>query len=530
MSWRDRIQPEPKKTWRDRIQPESPLAFQVTPTERKLEYGPTELETFLNSLGQGITLDNLDELKAAIETQSISGPEYEKAVTKERELMRLGEEQNPLSNIAGRTAGYAVPGIGATKLLKAPTFAKSLGIDALLGAGQGIGSAESISEIPQSAFIGAGASAVLPVVGKGVTKLPQKSIEGINKYLLNVDPEVTQTLMRQPSYLDEVLTTPEIGERFAGSLGEQKKKVSQLRKQSFETLGVKPFKGKQEVVTGLADLPQKFGVGPGTEAYPEAQAILREIDLAKQGLGQSKTQSDIKNILAMMDQRADFATPSGNQVNAIRKEIRTMIDQGLKEENPAYRAAMEELAAETVKLKRGVKASGVEQGKGGYVSTDRTTQKIETLLNNMNKDKQGQAKETIEAVSPGILEEIARTRLARKAEGGVQTGSRNAAVGGALGAAGGGILGFFGLEGVAGGLSGSGAGGVLGILAGGLIDKSGRNIGASLAKNYGRLSTKSKAAIDRVAPLLKGGNQTATHEFLMSIDPEYRDAIDELPQ
>jgi hypothetical protein len=352
-----------------------------------------------------------------------------------------------------------------------------------------------------------------------VSKVSPKLLEIFNRISLNTDKEVTRALVKNPKYLDNTRTTPEVADSLAQALGRTRSTVQGLNEKSFEALGPNEFAGKQSVMDALEGLPEKFKVNNVTEAYPENQAIMNEILMAKDALGKSNTQADIKSILSAVGNRANYATPSGDKINAVRKGIRGEFDNVLKAENPGYRDAMIPMAQQTELLKRGAKISGVESKKGGYAPTDLTTTRLETVIRNLDKNKLGNTKQTLEKINPGILEELNKIRIGRKAEGGVQSGSRNTLFGGAT------VSGLNELLGaplpatvaaMAGGVMGAG------------IDKYGRNIGAMLAKNYGRLSKYSQGVIERVSPILTGANQAAAHELLITIDPEYKAVVEEL--
>jgi len=221
MSWKDTIKKEEvtksKSSWRDTVQDEV------------LE--PSQLEAGLRGAGQGVTMEFLDEIIAAGKaipedvmeafSSDTSGVQpvrdeqgritnldkfpkgnYEKYRDEQRAQDKAAKEAHPwtygLSEVAGGMApavltggGTAVAGIGKELIKESTKGALKAAVKkgALLGAGQGAVSGvgysneEDLSGIAKDALIGgtigAGAGAVLPVVGKAIKPIADATLEKV---------------------------------------------------------------------------------------------------------------------------------------------------------------------------------------------------------------------------------------------------------------------------------------------------------------------------------------------------------------
>lgn len=518
MSWRDTIRPsetDKPSGWRSTI---APITEEQEPIDRKTTYGPdaSVLEGLGYGFGQGVTLDNLDEILARGKSMFGEG-NYEQYLEEERKRLADIEEGAPISSTVGRIGGYAVPGMGAARLLKPATGLARAGIEAGMGAVQGLGAAEDTGDIPQSVLTGAGIGAA----GSGAIDVASKAARyGLGKLgdvagltIFSTPTEVTQALRQNPRALEGAKETSDIADILAQRLQGQKRDLGTTRKAALDTLGDSPLQNKEQMVSKIESLANEFGATGVAESYPGSQAILSEIKLARDAILNSQNEREIKNILARLDERADFSAAGGNQINAVRKQIRGIVDSGLKQENPAYAEAMKPLAEQTRNYKRGLKEAKLERGIQGLQATDRTTQRLETLMNQIGKSKGEIARTDLETVYPEIIEELRKQRLLRQSEGGVTTGSRNVLLGGGSGA----VLDAIGATG--------GAGAASGLLAGAFIDRYGRTLGSLVAKNSGRAGR----FLDKFGDYFKGAaNKELTHQFLMSVDPEYEAMVQEL--
>lgn len=502
----------------------TPYGVDQEPVKPKVVYEPKgrPATAAAYALGEGVTLDNLDEIIAS--GRSLFSPEkYDELVAEQESFRKKLEEENPTVSAVSKFGSYAIPGMAATKLLKPATALGRLGIEAGIGATQGLGTAESMEEVPGSMAIGAGAG----VLGQGIIEkaapLARKGIgkasDTFSNIFLNTPTEVSQALRKDPRYLDNVMEIPEIADEAVRRLGRTKGQVRGLSEQALETLRPEPIQNKMQILQRFDELPEKYGIR-GTEDFPESKAILNEIELARNAIINAQTETDIRNILRRLGDKANFTTPSGDAINAIRKEMRSTVSQGLKEVNPQYAQAMEPLAQQTRALERGTKILSPEVEDGRLTPRDITSSRVESLMRDLGKDKKIRSRQAIEEIYPGFEEELRRQQIARRAEGGVQSGSRNI-MGTTLGVGGlgEGLNYATGLNVPPGVISGGAA------MAGSVIDKYGRTLGAKIAKAGGRAGR----FLNKYGHLFKEGtNRELTHSILMGTDPEYKKAFMEL--
>lgn len=528
MSWRDTIQPaNPSGGWRSTI---APITTDPEEIERSVVYEPEgrALEAIGYNLGQGATLDNLDELLAGGKAALTPGDWqklYDLYLQEQREYGKQLEEQEPVASTAGRLGGYLLPGIGAAKAAKAGTTLGRAGVEAGLGAIQGYGAAETqdeeLGKMLTGAAVGGAGSAGFDVLGKLGRGAGAKFGDVVGNTVFGTPPEVSRALRANPRALDDVKSTDEIADILAYKIKQAQTGVSMLNENALETLKNKPLRKKQELIAQLEQLPESFGVVKATEDYPDSQAIVNEIQLARDAIAKSNSESDIKHVLRRLDQKAKFDTPSGDQINAVRKQIRGLIDRRLKSQNAEYESAMKPLAESTRKYKRALDESRLKKGLTGLEATDRTTQRLETLMGQMEKSKGKIAREDLEKVFPGINEELQKQKLYRQSEGGVTAGSRNVNLGIGMG---GGILGEV-TNYMTGGQVPPFAILAMGAVSGAYIDKYGRSLGSAIAKNAGRAGR----LLDKYGDYFRGAaNKELTHQFLMSVDPDYKAMFDEL--
>lgn len=520
MSWRDTIRPSESGSsgWRSTI---APLSQEPQEIERRTIYGPeaSVLEGLTVGGLQGVTLDNLDEILARGQAMFGEG-NYEQYLEEERKRLAEIEQGAPVSSFVGRLGGYAIPGLGVARFIKPATTLGRAGIEAGMGAVQGLGAAEDTEDIPASvaagAGFGAGSSLGIDALAKALRSGASKVGDVLGSVVFQTPPEVSQALRANPRALENAKSSREIADILAQRAGELRGKVSSQRTTALDTLTDKPLKGKIDLIRSIQQLPEQFAVSGATKKYPGSQAILKEVNLARNAIANAKTQKDIKNILARLDEKADFQTPSGTQINAVRKQIRGLIDRQLKEENPLYAATMEPLAQSTQAFREGIKEARFERGLGGaLIPTDRTAKRMKSLSNSIDRPDDTVARERLAKLYPEIEQELRKSKLARQAQGGVTTGSRNVLLSGGVG----GVADLLGVTG--------GAGAVSGMLAGAAIDRYGRTLGSALAKNSGRAGR----FLDRFGDYFKGvANKEATHQFLMEFDPEYSKMFNELQE
>ncbi len=523
MSWRDTIQPaQSSGGWRKTI---APLTREQTEEERpapKVIYEPPErkLEAAAVGAGRGLTLDMLDELIAGGKATLKPGDWqelYNKYLEEERAYQKGLEEQHPFVTTAGQLGGFVVPTTAALKVAKPATALGRAAVEGATGVLQGYGVSEKPEDTLESMALGGtfgfGGSGVFDALGMAAKKSGEKVGDVVGETIFNTPAEVSQALRADPQALDNALSTREMADILASRLSGIKEKVSQLSERALETLKPKAINKPGEIIQEIENLPAKYGI-VGTEAYPESQAILKELQLARDVIVANPTESAMKSLLRRLDSRADFNTPSGDAINAVRKEIRSIIDKKLKAENPEYAAAMVPLAEQTGLLSKGIKESRVTRGTEGFEATDRTTQALETLMGTLDKSKKEMSRETLEEIYPGLMDELRKQQLLRRSEGGVTTGSRNVVLGGGVA---GSALDLLGLTG--------GAGVMTGVLAGSVIDKYGRTLGSALARNSGKAGRFLKKYGDQ----FKGAaNKEAVHQLLMDFDQEYVKMFNEL--
>jgi len=502
-----------------------PIGKDIEPESApRISFGPDVpiLEALAKSYGQGVTLDNIEEILAGAKS-TLGEKSYEDYLAEEERRMQEIEQERPLTSFVGRTGGYLTTGGLARGLVKPATRLGTAAMEAGLGAIQGYGSAESdedkLSSMLEGGALGGGLSAGFDVAGKAIRSGAGKASDLFSDVILNTPKPVSQALRKDPKYLDDVAELDEISENLAAKLRGSQASVRGMNEQAIGTLANRPLQNKAQVVSDLEELPGRMSL-TGVEDYPENQAILNEIERARNVVMNAENERELKNLLTTLGRKADFGTPGGSAINSVRKQIRGIVNRGLKEQNPEYAAAMLPLAKQTRALEAGVKESRVGLEDGMFVPSNRTVSRLETLMNSIDKSKNQIARSDLERVYPGLEEALRKQKLFRQSQGGTQTGSRNVNLGGfGLGGAGEAINAVTGLNVPPGIIFGTSA------LAGGVIDKYGRSLGSAIAKAGGRAGK----FLDKYGDMFKtSANKEATHQFLIETDPEYRDAYLEL--
>jgi hypothetical protein len=505
-----------------------PIGKDIEPESApRIRFGPDVpvLEALAKSYGQGVTLDNIEEILAGAKS-TFGEKSYEDYLAEEQRRMQEIEQERPLTSFVGRTGGYLTTGGLARGLVKPATRLGTAAMEAGLGAIQGFGSAESdedkLSSMGEGAVLGGVGSTVFDTLGKAIRTGAGKASDLFSDVILNTPKPVSQALRKDPKYFDDLAELDEIAENVAGKLGSLQASVRNLNEQAIGTLANRPLQNKAQVVRDLEELPGRMSL-TGVEDYPENQAILNEIERARNVIMNAESERELKNLLTTLGRKADFGTPGSSAINSVRKQIRGIVNRSLKEQNPEYAAAMLPLAKQTRALDAGIKESRVGLEDGMFVPSNRTVSRLETLMNSLDKSKNQIARSDLERVYPGLEEALRKQKLFRQSQGGVTSGSRNVNLG-------------FGI--------GSGAGAIgevvnaatgmnvppsvfltTGAIGGAVIDKYGRSLGSAIAKAGGRAGK----FLDKYGDMFKtSANKEATHQFLLETDPEYRDAYLEL--
>lgn len=189
-----------------------PIPTKPTPT-------PSQLEAVVRSVGQGITADYEDEIRAAI-MAPFSEQTYEEIRDEIRNKNAAAKTAHPKTYLAGEVVGgLALPGLGVAK---GATTAAKIGRAALAGAayGSGASEADNVADLAidtgKGAVFGAGAGVV-------ADKVIAPALSRLGKSIKPTSDRVADYLRKKSGKLTENATgaTRFQAEKFADGAGEQ---------------------------------------------------------------------------------------------------------------------------------------------------------------------------------------------------------------------------------------------------------------------------------------------------------------------
>lgn len=447
-------------------------------------------------------------------------------------------ENHPVAYGAGKTAGFA----GTALTLPATgTLGGAAALGAGLGAASGVDAAADTNEMLKSGAEGAAVGGalgglghaassaienILPAIGKrAVASLGKPALEDVESYLQN------------PNAIREALTTPQMSEKLADTVGDVGRAAGHMTDAAKSTLNPESsplsILDIRPVFEGATQKYLTSGV-PATASDELAVKAIngqyeRLVQIAKNNNGQVP-EDVLQEIIHKIQSTVNDNTWGNPDAKASQDALRGLsgkLNEILKTSNPEFREAMKP-AAELAGLKSDVAGKfGLDVGTGGKVSsTDATGTKINNVLNETKTESQDLLEQLKQKTGIDFLD-LARKAKTRDAfEGGSNGGAGVQALAHTAGYAAGAATGLPG-----GRLIGSLVGGVVGhnvdggMLAKGILD-------AYISKSDAYASSAMKPLLDKFGPVLVnaakvGGNQlAATHFVLSTSNPEYQQLVD----
>lgn len=512
----------------------------------------SELESGLRGLAQGASLGFSDELTGAIESL-LSEKSYEQSRNEARKNNQLAREQNPYSYGAGEIGGSVatafVPGLNTAKLGSlSARVAANAGLGGL--AGLGLSDADNVLDLAKdtatSAALGGGLTygieKAAPYVKKGLSYTGSKIGEGadeatkkIGKGIFGVDEKATENYLKNPKAVNNAYSLGELAESVldksdeSSALNELRKKSSELSSKSWEALDSKNSIPKFDVLQAIDDGQNALLVDGNIIGKSQERAYNSLKDLTKQigQLDDNISEPTLKRIIQNLDEDINWNNPEMGPTNDAIKNLRTFVDQRLKNQNPAYKNAMSKVE-EVTKANEQVKS--VFQNRLNPENYDKFNKQVKNLI---NKDEMSAANKAVESIQKhtgyDLKKDIVDSWTKSQFEKGDVNGSRKTLLGGMLGTAAGSIAGPGGA--LIGGAVGSGVGYTADRYAGPIFKKlldgkiTAQEFNQNLAPRLGKFSAPLMQAI-------KNGNQSlaATMFILQQNHPDFRQKMKELEQ
>jgi hypothetical protein len=583
MSWRDRIETTedvaPKKTWKDRIERVEPVDISKTESFTRGAFDSAsfgwldELAGGLEALGSKVGVRGLggsfNDIRLETDEEDAQDWDavYKEARDKRRTQSAGAMEANPLSYGAGEVVGGITSGVatgnvatGAGKMLGI-TAGKGLGAASIRAAGAGAvdgavtgavySQAEDLSGIAKDAGRGAAISGVLggvmPVVGKGLNKATAGFTKKFNKIALDLDEDISDTLIKNPTYLDNVKPKNQIEREAVEAANTLSGTISQWDDEAWKQLSNVPFPANQQVSikanltqTIREQLEQQGHLRRGVDgelfavSTPQSRKAIAQaeevIGLVKQS---NLSPQELKRIVKTVDAEINWDKQELAASNKLMRSIRHEIDDSLKSRNEGYRTAMEDVAGGVGLLEDTRKGLRLKKEVGGeLVATDTTEKKLNTALRGNRNDTDKVLRENLDKLSNyrtnssgvSFVEDLSKLEMDRRATGGVTNGSRGVIGGSVLGLIFGGGVNYYQTgELNLGTLALGAAGGAAGLAR----DKYGRSVGKGISQlvgqmqnNYGKYFAGAAAG---------GANKMAVNHYLLyNKDEEYRKMYDEI--
>ena len=581
MSWRERIETvkteasSPKQTWRDRVETATPVEVSKADSFARGALDSAsmgwldELAGSLEALGskvgvRGLGGNSLSDIR--LETDEEDKQSYDEVYSAARDSKRKisndAREANPttygMGEVAGGIAGglaLAIPTGGALTAgrgLGSATL-RAAGVGALDGAVTGAGYSEAggLSGVAKDAARGAAISGVLggamPVVGKGLNALASGTTKFINKVGLDLDTDITDRLLKDPTYVDNVRSKNQIEREVVDATNSLSRAIDQWDDEAWKQLDNTPFPPSTQAAI-KADLIQtikerlksqghlrigeqgkEFAVGTAQSraAIKKAEEVT---DLIKQS---NLSEQELKRIIKTVDAEVSWGKQELKSSDQLMRTIRHDIDEPLKTRNENYRKAMSDLSGGVNLLEDTRKGLRLQKEVGGeFVATDTTERKLNTALKGELHDTDKVLRGNLEKLSEyrsdpnagSFLEDLNKLDMARRSTGGVTNGGRGVLGGSVLGLIFGGGTDYMNN----GELNfGTLVAGALGGAAGLARDKYGRSAGRGVAQlvgqmqnNYGKYFAGAAAG---------GANKMAVNHYLLyNKDKEYQRLYDEI--
>jgi len=165
---------------------------------------------------------------------------------------------------------------------------------------------------------------------------------------------------------------------------------------------------------------------PGdTQARASFRAALKaKTEIARSGVGSDKiSEANLKKILTRVDRNVNWDNADMYTSNAQKKKLRFLLDDNLKNQNPAYREAMKPVADKTDLLTSVQDRFNLTKKEGKFQPGYQTSPRSKTMSTNETKWMDQELVDRVSQYSPGnaaarmnIRKDIAGKALADKAE------------------------------------------------------------------------------------------------------------------
>lgn len=316
-------------------------------------------------------------------------------------------------------------------------------------------------------------------------------------------------------------TSAELADRFAGAMTDFGKEITKASDAALEKLSTSKYmmegaKAKDSLIAAIKSAKKSLGRGT-SDATVAAKNQLTKYATRLKSLRETASESEIGAIIRDLDNDISWNSSVPEVGQAAIKKVRYKIDKMLKDGNPEYKAAMQDVEAKTMAFERAVKQFGLKlekgvDGKRAYSPTNNTVSSLEGAVN----PKKVRSRAVLDRVKAQTGKDFARhaenTKAAAAFDGGHAQGSRRvnlgAIVGGNLSYGLRGILG----TGIGGGVAG-GAGAMAGGLAGALMDTHGATLSGKFIDAYARM----RPGLSRVADLVELAKRRSRRAVPMSM-------------
>lgn len=490
--------------WQD-IEPSTDTPNQVTAEPPEEPGIMDQISAGLKSLEQGITGGWADELRARASSLSpLHGllgqdqPSYGQAIEQERQQLKQGKDTLP----AGVGTGLEIAGSMLNPVNRLIGKGAGLGKSTAIGAGLGAAEAAGVSEakdlegLAKDTALGAGIGGAAPGVfkglgkvaegvGKGITKGAQKASDVVTRNMpetlgmvTGTSPEVLKAIGKDPKAFESAKSLSGVSDKLVEGMNNLQAQVKQLDDQASNLLSDKPV-DIDGLVDDVAEILEREGVLIRTASGLEpsdtevSKSIIKSVQNTMSDIGRTNnSERNIRKIIQKIRKESGFGKDSPPIIQKVNRQIQRVVDQRLKEQNPAFAQAMEPLANKMDLLDRMQKIFKLEGGG----ATDTTMSKLKTLRSDVVKTdpvKKGTT-ETVSEFDDELLSDIEYSRIKELSEQQGTQGSRRAVTGALAGLGAGTAVG-----GPVGGIAGLVAGGISGYV----VDVNGKKWAADAVKN-----------------------------------------------
>lgn len=573
-----KIQPGKKeKSWLD-------LAIPVPVPKESISL----IESLTRGGIQGATFGFADEIEAALRAP-LSQKTYEEIRDEARKKYKLAEEARPLASAIGEITGGIAPAVAATLFTGGTALApaaarvsaayapKTLGGLATAAGVYGAGKSEAdlikgeigetAGDIALSAGLGYGVGKGLQTLGKLkdteiIRKLKETATEGIKKAGLEGVSTALSTMLgpHREAIKARFLRQKEIAgakpyDEIALNLREQlvklKNELHKMNSEALESLTDKPVISVNDVLKQIESIKSKHYITDGISISKADRRAINILDFYSKKLEEiAKTKAEpletvqmsgkeVKNLLKQIDSDTDWDSQLPDAVTNSLKQLRHFIDDQLKTKFDDYKRKMVNVQKATQLLDDIKKSFGfIHKPNEGLLPTDKTTQKIKTIVDEKNLASRRKLKEfgefmreKVDIDAEDIIKEAENYRIAEQFKKEHIRGTRRVAMYGGLGAG----MGY-----TLGGELGAGLGGAmgagLGSVIGGTLDIKGGEYAAKIIDWMVRNNPYKLLEIISNNPKLFGDYRNileraikrgvssfiSTHFVLQQKDPEYR--------